>query len=360
MILGVVKESFPGERRVALVPDVVKTLVPKGFSVIVESNAGIASGCTDAHYVSAGAEIVGSSTEVLAKADILLSVQCPSMEIAGSLRSGTTVIAPMYGHRNTEVVAALKAKNVTSHALELIPRISRAQSMDILSSMASVAGYKAVLIAAVESGKFFPMLVTAAGTIAPTKALIIGAGVAGLQAIASAKRIGAVVESFDVRPAVKEQILSLGAKFIDIDLGDESTETSGGYAKELSENAKRIQQEVLAKHVALSDVVISTAAIPGKPAPRIITTAMVNSMKPGSVIVDLAAETGGNCELTKAGEAVVHNDVTIIGPINIAATLPIHASQMFAKNLSNFLQLFVTKDGINLNVEDEIIVATRS
>ena len=302
--------------------------------------------------------ISDSAQDVCSAVDIVCKVQAPTVAECAMLKNDSALICNLNAWKNADVVAALKAKNIKAFALELIPRISRAQSMDILSSMASVAGYKAVLMAAAHSGRFFPMLVTAAGTLAPTKCLVIGAGVAGLQAIATARRLGAIVEAFDVRPAVKEQVQSLGAKFIDIDLGESDTETSGGYAKELSEDAKRRQQEGLAKHIAQSDVVISTAAIPGKPAPKIITDDMLKSMKNGSIIVDLAAETGGNTFQTKAGETVVTAEgVHIIGPVNLPASMPFHASQMYAKNLVNMMMLFVRKEGIQVHLEDEILSA---
>ncbi len=358
MNIGVLTESQANELRVALTPDAVKQLKAKGFSVCVQKGAGLPAAYDDAAYEAQGASILGSAQEVCSQSEIVCKVQAPSLAEVALLKDGGALICNLNAWKNADVVAALKAKNIKAFALELIPRISRAQSMDILSSMASVAGYKAVLLAAAASGRFFPMLVTAAGTLAPTKCLVIGAGVAGLQAIATARRLGAIVEAFDVRPAVKEQVMSLGAKFVDIDLGEQDTETSGGYAKELSEDAKKRQQEGLAKHVAQSDVIISTASIPGKPAPKILTNEMLAQMKHGSIIVDLAAETGGNTFQTVAGQTIItDNGVSIIGPVNLPASMPFHASQMYAKNLVNLMMLFVKKEGISVHLDDEILNA---
>ncbi len=358
MNIGVLKETQENEQRVALTPDAVKQLKAKGFSIVIQQGAGLPASYEDSAYEAQGATIVASAKDVAAQSDIICKVQAPSLEEVALLKDGSALIATLNAWKNADVIAALKAKNIRAFALELIPRISRAQSMDILSSMASVAGYKAVLLAAAASGRFFPMLVTAAGTLAPTKCLVIGAGVAGLQAIATARRLGAIVEAFDVRPAVKEQVMSLGAKFVDIDLGEQDMETSGGYAKELSAEAKRRQQEGLAKHVAQSDVIITTAAIPGKAAPKTIADDMIAQMKHGSIIVDLAAETGGNTNQTKAGETVVTaNGVHIIGPVNLSSSMPFHASQMYAKNLVNLMLLFVRKDGISVHLDDEILSA---
>ncbi len=358
MNIGVLTETLANESRVALTPDAVKQLKAKGFSIFVQQGAGLAASYEDAAYIAQGAVIVAGASELCSSSEIVCKVQAPTVAEVAMFKEGTSLICTLNAWKNADVVEALKAKNVKAFALELIPRISRAQSMDILSSMASVAGYKAVLLAAAASGRFFPMLVTAAGTLAPTKCLVIGAGVAGLQAIATARRLGAIVEAFDVRPAVKEQVQSLGAKFVDIDLGQGDTETSGGYAKELSDDAKRRQQEGLAKHVAQSDVIISTAAIPGKAAPKILTDEMLAQMKHGSIIVDLAAETGGNTFQTKAGETVVtSNGVSIIGPVNLPSSMPMHASQMYAKNLVNMMLLFVKKEGISVHLDDEILSA---
>lgn len=359
MKLGILLESTELEPRVALIPEAIKQLRTLGIECVVQQGAGNRAGYGDEAFREAGAEIVQPEGEVLSQVNILVKVNCPSPEQINALQEKTILIAPLNEWKNTHEVALLRQRNIMSFALELIPRISRAQNMDILSSMASIAGYKAVLLAANFSGKFFPMMMTAAGTVAPSKVLVIGAGVAGLQAIATARRLGAIVEAFDVRPAVKEEVMSLGAKFIDIDLGETDTQTSGGYAKELSDNAKQRQQAALAKHIAGADTVISTAAIPGKAAPRIISTVMVESMKSGAVIIDLAAETGGNCELTQCGEIVkTANGITIIGPANLAATVPVHASAMFSKNVLNFIKLFIVKGEFTLNFEDEILAAT--
>ncbi|MBL7974245.1 MAG: Re/Si-specific NAD(P)(+) transhydrogenase subunit alpha [Candidatus Kapabacteria bacterium] len=358
MNIGVITESQSDEYRVALTPDAAKALIGKGFSVQVQSGAGQTASFADDAYTAVGCTIGATAKDVLGAADIVCKVQAPNADEVAMMKANSALCCSLNAWKNEDIVAALKAKGIKAFALERIPRISRAQSMDILSSMATVAGYKAVLLAAAQSGKFFPMFVTAAGTIPPTKCFIIGAGVAGLQAISSARRLGAIVEAFDVRPAVKEQVESLGAKFIEIDLGEKDTETSGGYAKELSEEAKKRQQEGMAKHIELSDVVITTAAIPGKPAPKIITDDMIARMKRGSIIVDLAAETGGNTNQTVAGQnTVTANGVTIIAPVNLAASMPIHASQMYAKNLVNLLMLLVTKEGISVHLNDEILSA---
>ncbi|MBI3259954.1 MAG: Re/Si-specific NAD(P)(+) transhydrogenase subunit alpha [Ignavibacteriae bacterium] len=359
MKLGILLESSELEPRVALIPEAIKQLRTLGIECLIEQGAGNRAGYSDDAFSEAGGEIMPSAADILSQVNILVKVNCPSIDQINALQEKTILIAPLNEWKNAQEVALLRERNIMSFALELIPRISRAQNMDILSSMASIAGYKAVLLAANFSGKFFPMMMTAAGTVAPSKVLVIGAGVAGLQAIATARRLGAIVEAFDVRPAVKEEVQSLGAKFIDIDLGETDTQTSGGYAKELSDNARQRQQAALAKHIAMADTVISTAAIPGKTAPRIITDAMVQSMKSGAVIIDLAAETGGNCELTKCGEIFrSNNGVLIVGPANLAATVPIHASAMFSKNVLNFIKLFIVKGEFTLNFEDEILAAT--
>lgn len=358
MNIAVLQERTHNEKRVAITPDAAKQLIAKGFSIVVETHAGESASFSDADYSAVGATVVSSAQEALSKAAIVVKVQAPTTEEIEQMPTGCAVVSVLQAWKNADIVSAMKQKGIHAFALEKIPRITRAQSMDILSSMATVAGYKAVLMAAAYSGKFFPMLVTAAGTIPPTKALVIGAGVAGLMAISTARRLGAVVESFDVRPAVKEQVESLGAKFIEIDLGESDTETSGGYAKELSEQAKARQQEGLKKHIALADVVITTAAIPGKDAPKIITDDMLSAMKFGSVIVDLAAETGGNTHHTTPGETTIVNGVHILAPVNLASSVPIHASQMFAKNCVNFLSLFVSKEGISVHTNDEILAAT--
>ena len=352
--IAVCKETAVQETRVALTPDVVKSLTGKGLQVWIEKGAVVEASYTDAMYQEAGASL-GDRASILGKADLLLAVQLPSMEDLKTLRKGAVTISFVWAKSNPELAAQLEALWNPVFAMDAIPRISRAQSMDALSSMSNIAGYKAVLLAAGALDKYLPMMMTAAGTVPPGKALILGAGVAGLQAIATAKRLGAKVEAFDVRPAVKEQVESLGASFVDVPLEEEDTETKGGYAKELSAKNQEIQREVLARHIAKSDIVVTTALIPGRPAPRLITREMVDGMAPGSVIVDIAAEQGGNCELTKAGETVVHNGVKVIGPVHLPGTLAFHASRLYAKNMSNLLDLLVKDGALVLDYSDEII-----
>jgi NAD(P) transhydrogenase subunit alpha len=353
MRIGVVRETAPGERRVSLVPETVGRLAKAGNDVVVERGAGEASSFPDRLYTEAGASI-GDAWQ----SELVLKVARPSDEELGKLRSGVVLIAFLSPLVNHALVRELARRGVTALSMDAIPRITRAQPMDALSSQATVAGYKAVLLAAAALPKFFPMLTTAAGTIAPAKAFVIGAGVAGLQAIATARRLGAVVEAFDTRPVVKEQVQSLGAKFLEVDLG-ETGEGTGGYAKELSEEAHRKEVELLAKAVKENDIVITTAAIPGRPAPKLITAEMVRSMRPGSVIVDLAAETGGNAELTQAGKVIDVDGVRIDGTTNLPSTMPYHASQMYSRNIASLLQLLLTKDGkLNLDMNDEVIKGT--
>jgi NAD(P) transhydrogenase subunit alpha len=344
------KEVREDEQRVALVPDVVKRLVSDDLQINIQSNAGEQAGFFDSDYESAG--IIQDSSGLLGKADINLMVNPPSDEQIAQLKEGSVLIGYLNPHTDLERFNKLAQKNISAFSMELIPRISRAQAMDALSSQASIAGYKAVLLASNILGKFFPMLTTAAGTIRPSKALIIGAGVAGLQAIATARRLGAIVEGYDVRAAVKEQVESLGAKFVDIEI---KAEGEGGYARELTEEEKQQQQEILAKHVAAADVIVTTAAIPGRASPKIISTSMIEGMRGGSVIVDLAAEGGGNCELTKTGETVIHKGVKIYGPVNVPSMVANHASELYAKNLQNFLELLIQEGAINIDLEDEII-----
>jgi NAD(P) transhydrogenase subunit alpha len=353
MRIGVVRETTPGERRVALVPETAGRLVKSGNEIVVERGAGEASSFPDRMYTEAGAT-VGDAWS----ADLVLKVAKPSDEELARLREGAVLIAFLQPLTNHAVVRELARRRLTSLSMDAIPRITRAQPMDALSSQATVAGYKAVLLAAAALPKFFPMLTTAAGTIAPAKAFVIGAGVAGLQAIATARRLGAVVEAFDTRPVVKEQVQSLGAKFLEVDLG-ETGEGAGGYAKELSEEAHRKEVELLAKAVKDNDIVITTAAIPGRPAPKLITADMVRSMRPGSVIVDLAAETGGNCELTQAGKVIEVEGVRIDGTTNLPSTMPYHASQMYSRNVASLLALMLTKEGkLNLDMNDEVMKGT--
>ena len=348
--VAVPKEIYPGERRVALVPEVSQKMARLDIEVLVETGAGSAAHYPDSAF--APARIVSDAGSLYGEADIVLTVQPPAPELIDRLREGSILIGMLLPYQRLEHVARLKERNITSFAMELVPRISRAQSMDALSSQAAAAGYKAVIMAAERSGRFFPMLTTAAGTIRPSKVVVIGAGVAGLQAIATARRLGAIVEGYDVRAATKEQVESLGARFIDIDV---AAEGSGGYARELTGEEKQQQQAILAEHIAAANVVISTAALPGRPSPRIITTAMVESMKPGSVIIDLAAEGGGNCELTRAGEDVEHNGVSIVGPLNVPSMLAVHASEMYAKNLLNFLSPMIRDGKLEPDWEDQVL-----
>jgi len=363
MIVSVPRENHPGERRVALIPASVAPLAKAGMEVLVEAGAGLSAGYSDQQYLEKGAKIASSRAEVFA-ADILLQVRAAGaghrtgqadLEL---YRRGQVVIGMCDPLGSPQSAKELADRGVTLFALELLPRITRAQSMDVLSSMATVAGYRAVLMAAEALPKIFPMLMTAAGTLSPARVLIVGAGVAGLQAIATARRLGALVSAYDVRPAVKEQVLSLGAKFVEMPLETDAAETRGGYAQELGEEFYRKQRELMTRVVAEQDVVITTAAIPGKRSPILVTADMVAGMAPGSVIVDLAAERGGNCELTKADERIVEHGVTILGPTNLPAETPYHASQMYAKNASTFLLLLVKDGRIELDLEDEILRET--
>jgi len=348
--VAVPKEIALGEKRVALVPDVVKKLVNMGVEVIIESGAGIETGLLDAAF--GDVTIAANAIETVKEADIILKVQPPTIEEMAHYPENAIVLGFLAPYGDIEPINALKTGNITSFSMELVPRISRAQAIDALSSQASAAGYQAAIIAAQLSNKFFPMLTTAAGTIRPAQVLIVGAGVAGLQAIATAKRLGAIVEAYDVRSATKEQVESLGGKFIDTGV---SADGAGGYARALTDDEKAQQAEVLAKHIAKSDVIITTAAIPGRPSPRIISKETVERMKPGAVIVDLAAEGGGNCELTRLGEEVNHNGVTIVGPHNIPSQLAAHTSEMYAKNILNFLNLIIEEGEIKLDWDDQVI-----
>jgi len=351
--VAVVRETLPGEQRVALDPAVAKKFRELGCDVGLVKGAGAGAHYVDDDYLDVN--FVDDKNQLLAEADVLFKVQPPAREEIEQLKEGAAVLGFMMPHKHPELVTAMRDRNITSFAMELIPRISRAQSMDALSSQAAVAGYKAALMAADRSGRFFPMLTTAAGTIRPAKVLVIGAGVAGLQAIATAKRLGALVEGYDVRAATKEQVESLGAKFVDVGL---KAEGEGGYARELTEDEKRQQLEILAKHVMQADALITTANIPGRPAPKIITQQMVENMKVGSVIVDLAAEGGGNCEVTKPGEEYVFGPATVYGPINVPSMLPVHASEMYAKNLFNFLSPMIEEGELKLDWEDEVLTGS--
>lgn len=348
--IGVPTEVREDEQRVALVPDIVKRLVKLDTAIDIQSGAGELAGYGDEDF--AEATIIQDGSELLGSADITLMVNPIQTDQIEQLKPGSVLIGYLNPHSDLDRFSKLAEKNISAFSVELIPRISRAQAMDALSSQASIAGYKAVLMASNLLGKFFPMLTTAAGTIRPSKVLVIGAGVAGLQAIATARRLGAIVEGYDVRAAVKEQVESLGAKFVDVGI---KAEGSGGYARELTEEEKQQQQDILAKHIAGADVVVTTAAIPGRPSPRIISKEVVEGMKGGSVIVDLAAEGGGNCELTQAGETVIHNRVKIYGPLNVPSTVGNHASELYAKNLLNFLELLIQDGAVNIDLEDEII-----
>ena len=343
------REIRAGEQRVALVPDVVKKLSAMGVSVSLQSGAGELAGHGDSDYA---ADILSDENALYSSADILLTVNPLNDAQIEKLKDGSILIGYLNPWSDLARFKRLQEKNISAFSMEMIPRISRAQAMDALSSQASIAGYKAVLIASTLLGKFFPMLTTAAGTVRPSKVLIIGAGVAGLQAIATARRLGAIVEGYDVRAAVKDQVESLGAKFVDIDI---KAEGSGGYARELTAEEKAMQQAILAKHVAAADVLITTAAIPGRPSPKIITREMVEGMKGGSVIVDLAAEGGGNCELTQPGETILHNRVKIYGPINVPSTVSGHASELYAKNLLNLLGLLIKDGQIHIDLDDQIL-----
>ncbi|MGA8277955.1 MAG: Re/Si-specific NAD(P)(+) transhydrogenase subunit alpha [Rhodanobacteraceae bacterium] len=352
--VAVVRESVAGERRVALTPEIAKKLKTRGAGIVLQQGSGTAAYFADAAFVDV--EIVTDAASALARADVLLHVQPPSLEEIALLREGATVIAHLQPHLSPERTRALRDRRITAFAMELLPRITRAQAMDVLSSQAAVSGYKAVLIAAAAAPKFFPMLTTAAGTIRPSKVLVIGAGVAGLQAIATARRLGAQVEGFDVRPETREQIASLGAKFLDLGV---SAAGSGGYARELTAEERAQQQQALADHLKGIDVVVTTAAVPGRKAPRIINAAMIAGMKPGAIIIDIAAEGGGNCELTRAGETIVSdNGVSVIGPVNLPASVPVHASEMYARNLYNFLELSLADGALNLDWNDEVIAKT--
>jgi len=364
MIVGVPREIFPGERRVALVPNVVPSLAKAGMEVVLEAGAGVEAGYADAEYESKGAKVLSSRGDVFSNADVIVQVLCHgSNDRTGSsdlplLKRGQTLIGflrPLGDVRTLEEIAATGA---TSFSVELMPRITRAQNMDALSSMATICGYKAVLIAADKLPRIFPMLTTAAGTITPSRVLIIGAGVAGLQAIATARRLGAVVSAYDLRPVVKEQVQSLGGRFVELEIQAADAQDAGGYAKAQDESFYQRQRELLGKVVAESDVVITTAVVPGKKSPVLVTKEMVAGMTLGSVIVDLAAERGGNCELTRAEETIVEHGVTIVGTINLASAVPYHASQMYAKNLTNFLLHLVKNGALQLNMEDEITRST--
>jgi len=355
VIIGVPIEHAPGERRVALTPDAVGRLAQRDLSVLVEEGAGSGASLPDDDYREAGAEIAASAADVHGRADIVVRIGRIEKEDAAALRSGTVLVGYLRPLADPELVQALAGAGVTGFSMEAIPRVTRAQRMDSLSSQATVGGYRAVILAAEALPKFFPMLMTAAGTVPPAKVLVLGAGVAGLQAIATARRLGAVVSAFDPRPAVKEQVLSLGAAFVELEMEvGETAQDARGYATVLSESQLVEQQRMLERHVADSDVVITTAAVPGQPAPKLIPADAVEAMRAGSVIVDLAAETGGNCELTQAGEVVERHGVTLIGTLNLPSGMPLHASQMYARNIQAVLEHLVVDGELKLDFDDEI------
>ncbi|PAU94192.1 NAD(P)(+) transhydrogenase (Re/Si-specific) subunit alpha [Aliifodinibius salipaludis] len=358
MIIAIPKETAERENRVALIPDTISKLVENGHNVWVESDTGKASSYLDETYQSAGAEIITDRTKLFADSDILISIQTPPEEDLAKMKPESILICFLWALQNEETVSFLQEKKITALGMDAIPRISRAQSMDALSSMSSIAGYKSALIAANELDRYMPMMMTAAGTVAPAKVLVLGAGVAGLQAIATAKRLGAKVEAFDIRPAVKEQVESLGATFVEVPDLDEESETEGGYAKELAEDEQERQRQVIHEHAQQSDIIITTALIPGKPAPLLITKEMVEDMHAGAVIVDLAAEQGGNCELTDPGETAIKNDVKVIGPLNIPSQLAYHASQLYSKNMLSLLNHLIQDGKAEFDFEDEITLNT--
>ncbi|WP_206859873.1 NAD(P) transhydrogenase subunit alpha [Lysobacter changpingensis] len=358
--IGVAGETARGERRVALTPETCRKLVALGARVRVQRGAGLRSAFTDDAYAEAGAELVDTAADALREADVVLCVQPPSSPTLMSLRKGAAIVGLLAPQADAARGEAINARNLIAFPLERLPRTTRAQAMDVLSSQAGMAGYKAVLIAAQLAPRFFPMLTTAAGTIRPSKVLIVGAGVAGLQAIATAKRLGAQVEGFDVRPETREQIESLGGRFLDLGV---SAAGEGGYARALTDEERAEQQRRLAEHLKNVDAIVCTAAVPGRPAPKIVTAAMVAGMRPGSVIVDLAAETGGNCELTRPGETIDIGGVTVAGPLDLASMGAVHASEMYARNVLNFVNLFVTGDAsregrLALDWGDELLAKT--
>lgn len=358
--VGVPREITPGETRVALIPETVGRLVKAGFEILVEAGAGAAAGHEDSSYTAAGATVLTDARELYSRADVILKVREPRATAAGThevdlMKSGTVVIGFLDPARNAELLSRCAAHGVTALSMELVPRTTRAQKMDALSSMSTVAGYKAALLAADSIGKFFPLFMTAAGTIAPAKVFVLGAGVAGLQAISTARRLGAVAEAFDIRPAVRDEVKSLGATFVGDELVSAEAVDKGGYAKEVGADQQARIRELTHKHCKAADVVITTANVPGRRAPVLVTAPMVADMKPGSVIVDMAAETGGNCELTQPGKTVVANGVTIAGPLDLVTRLPVHASQMYSRNIAELLKNIVTKEGaLKIDLQDDI------
>jgi len=351
MIVGVPTEKFPGERRVALVPELVPKLTKAGLEVLVQSGAGAAAGFSDRSYLERGARL---EPEIFQRADILLKVQPPTADEIGRMKEGSTLIGFLQPYTSTAEIRTLAARRVTAFSMELMPRITRAQPMDALSAMSTISGYKAVLLAASRLPKLFPLLMTAAGTITPARVLIIGAGVAGLQAIGTAKRLGAVVEAYDTRPTVREQVESLGARFVEVDLETKDAEDKTGYARAQSEEFYTQQRQMMSRYVTGADVVITTALVPGRRAPVLITEEMVQGMRAGSVIVDLAAEQGGNCALTEPGQEVIRHGVAIVGLTNLPSTVPLHASQMYARTVTNFLMHLLQDGRVHLDLNDEL------
>ena len=358
MKIGIPKEIVEHERRVALVPALVGKLQDSGFEVRVEAGAGVHAGALDADYREAGAGVVDDAAALVGDSDVLLKVQPPTLDEVARIREEAILVSFLQPVRNRDVLEALNARKITVLSMHRVPRITRAQSMDALSSQSNIAGYKAVLVGASELGKLLPMMTTAAGTIRPSSVFVLGAGVAGLQAIATARRLGAVVSAFDVRPVVKEQVESLGAKFLEVELADAETETAGGYAKELSEESHRREQKLLRKTLGAVDVVVTTALIPDRPAPKLITAEMVEGMRPGSVLVDLAAETGGNCELTEPGRTIASGGVTIVGHLNLPSTVAVHASQMYARNVVTLIGEMVDPENagrLRVDLDNDVV-----
>ena len=354
MKIAVLREKQPAEARVALVPESVKKLVAAGAEIGVERGAGAQAGFSDSDYEAAGASVMDHS-DLLSEADILVCVNRPEEDDFRRLKSSAVIIGFLKPLDEPAALETVIARKLTAFAVELVPRTTRAQSMDALSSMATIAGYKAVIIAAERLPRMFPLLMTAAGTVPPARVLVLGAGVAGLQAIATARRLGAVVEAYDVRAAAGQDVKSLGAKFLEVDLGGIETQDAGGYAKELSPEALQRGRDLVAKHAATADVVITTAQVPGRKAPLMLTEEAVNNMKPGAIIIDLAASTGGNVAVTKAGEEIQRNGVTILGPLNLPATVPVHASQLYSRNLTSFIALLNDKGNLKIDMNDDIV-----
>jgi NAD(P) transhydrogenase subunit alpha len=356
MKIGVLREALGGETRVALMPDSVRQFLASGATTHLESGAGDAAGASDADYIAAGAQIELDRGELLETVDVLLCVNRPSDDDIARLHAGAVVIGFLRPLDEPDAMVQLIERGLTAFAMELIPRSTRAQTMDALSSMATIVGYKAVVLAAERLPRMFPLLMTAAGTIAPARVLVLGAGVAGLQAIATARRLGAVVEAYDVRAAAGEHVESLGAKFLKVDLGGIQTEDAGGYAVELGEEALRRGRELITKHARTSDVIITSAQVPGRRAPLLVTAEAIAGMKPGSVIVDLAGSTGGNCAASKSGETIVREGVVIMSPLNLAATVPVHASQLYSRNVSGFVRLMIDEKGeLNIDLNDDVV-----